>query len=297
MRHKHFSRMIGVILIGMVLSLPACNLFGAGEAELSLEDRVQTQVAETLAVEHNVQTIVAATMAASGGTGDEVGEPVPEATEVPEPTATEDLPTPIPPTPTVTLTPTPSVPMVSVSVNTNCRTGPGQAYDIIGALMIGEQAEVVAGAVGGGYWIIKNPDRSGECWLWANYATVVGETGGLPMYTPPPTPTPVYNWTGIWTTSHGPSGLMHETLIVTLNQTNANVSGSFTVGTDVVMLSGTLSADYMTLTGTWTQGAFSGPFVFKLINADQFIGNRNTGDYEWCGHRAGAGLPSPCMGP
>lgn len=297
MRHKFYSAMKGIILIGMVLSLPACTLFGGGEEELSVEDRVQTQVAETLAVEQNVQTIVAETMAASTGLLDEVGEPAPETTEVPVPTATEDLPTPIPPTPTATLTPTPSVPMVSVSVNTNCRAGPGQVYDIIGALIVGEQAEVVGAAVGGGYWIIKHPDRSGECWLWANYATVTGGTEDLPMYTPPPTPTPMYNWTGTWTTSHGPSGLMHETFIITLNQTNANVSGSFTIGTDVITLSGMLSTDYMTLTGTWTQGAFSGPFVFRLINVNQFIGNRNNGDYEWCGHRAGAGLPSPCLGP
>src|SRR5512147_2285250 len=61
--------------------------------------------------------------------------------EVPVTGATE---TPFPsPTATITLTPTPSVPMVSVSENTNCRTGPSVAYDLVGALLVGEQAVVV----------------------------------------------------------------------------------------------------------------------------------------------------------
>lgn len=299
MRQKLTLISITFIALGLILSLPACNLFTPDGPAYSVEERAQTLVAETLAVEQYAQTVVAATLTAARKTEVDKEESQPEIVDVPEPTATEVQATPVVATPTVTLTPTPSVPTVSVSMDTNCRSGPGQPYDIIGALMVGEQAEVVGTAVGGGYWLIKNPDRAGDCWLWANYATVVGETAGLPMFTPPPTPTPVYNWTGTWTTSHGPSGLMHETITLNLTQTNTMVTGSFTFGTDVVTLSGTLSADYMTLTGTWAQTSptGSGPFVFKLVSANQFIGNRDNGDYEWCGYRAGAGLPSSCMGP
>lgn len=293
MRRKTQVVLSILFALSLSMSLPACNLFSTDEVEISVEERAQTMVAETLAVELSAQTIVAATLTAASTQE----EPQPEATEVPTPTATAAEPTPVPPTPTRTLTPTSSVPMVMVSVDTNCRTGPGQPYDIIGALMVGEQAEVVGAAVGGGYWIIKNPDRAGDCWLWANYASVVGQTTGLPMYTPPPTPTPVYNWTGTWTTSWGVPSQPHQTYIITFTQTNASVSGSFTVGTLVVTLSGTLSTDYMTLTGTWNSTTETGPFVFKLINANQFIGNMNSGTYEWCGYRAGAGLPSSCMGP
>ena len=60
--------------------------------------------------------------------------PLPEAT-LPPPTAVF--------TPTVTLTPTPAIPMVSVSLDTNCRTGPGKIYDYLGALLVGEKAEIV----------------------------------------------------------------------------------------------------------------------------------------------------------
>jgi hypothetical protein len=97
---------------------------------------------------------------------------------------------PLPPPPTSTLTSTPSIPMVSVSENTNCRTGPGQDYDIIGALLIGQKAEVVGKYTPANYWIIKNPTGNDTCWLWGQYATVEGDTSGLPEMTPPPTPTP-----------------------------------------------------------------------------------------------------------
>ena len=77
-------------------------------------------------------------------------------------------------------------PMVSVSYKTNCRTGPGMRYSIIGGLLVGEKAEVVGVSENGEYWVIKNPSRPGECWLWGRYATVVGNTSGLPRLTPPP---------------------------------------------------------------------------------------------------------------
>jgi hypothetical protein len=124
------------------------------------------------------------------------------ATEIssPSPTASASASatdTPIPsetPTPTQTLSPTdtstPGPPMISVSVDTNCRSGPGETYEVIGGLDVGEDAEVVARSMVGDYWVIKNPDYYGTCWLWAQYATIVGETDGLPLYQPPRTATP-----------------------------------------------------------------------------------------------------------
>ncbi|MGB8984333.1 MAG: SH3 domain-containing protein [Anaerolineales bacterium] len=108
--------------------------------------------------------------------------------------------TPAPPTltPTATLSPTPVftatalVPQISVSVATNCRVGPGRVYDRVGALLAGEVAEVVARNPMGNYWYIRNPDNRNEyCWLWGEYATVSGNFLALPMFTPPPTPTPI----------------------------------------------------------------------------------------------------------
>lgn len=110
------------------------------------------------------------------------------------------LPSPLPPTltPTVTLSPTPfftetpSAPMISVSVNTNCRVGPGKVYDRVGALLVGETTEIFGRDRTGAYWYVANPDApGGYCWLWGEYASLVGNTETLPVFTPPPTPTPV----------------------------------------------------------------------------------------------------------
>lgn len=107
--------------------------------------------------------------------------------------------TPEPPTftPTITLTPTPiftstpTIPLISVSVATNCRIGPGKIYDRVGALMVDEFAEVVARNPTNNYWYIRNPDGSPEfCWLWGEYATLSGNFAALPVFTPPPSPTP-----------------------------------------------------------------------------------------------------------
>jgi hypothetical protein len=99
-------------------------------------------------------------------------------------------------TPTVTLTPspmftaTPIIPQVSVSVATNCRVGPGKVYDRVGALLVGQVAEVAGRDDTGNYWYIRNPNQSnGYCWLWGGYATLTGNFAALPMFTPTPTPT------------------------------------------------------------------------------------------------------------
>ncbi len=84
---------------------------------------------------------------------------------------------------------------VSVSTGTNCRTGPGVAYERVGALAVGQTAQVVGQYPAANYWIIQNPDRPGEtCWLWGQYATVTGNSSALPVITPPVTPTPMANF-------------------------------------------------------------------------------------------------------
>jgi hypothetical protein len=99
-------------------------------------------------------------------------------------------------TPSITLSPTPEVPHVTVSVETNCRSGPGTPYDILGVLQVGQSAEVIGRNASSDTWIIKLPSNPAvTCWLWGYYATVVGNTSGLTVYTPPPTPTPAAAFT------------------------------------------------------------------------------------------------------
>jgi hypothetical protein len=76
-------------------------------------------------------------------------------------------------------------------VPTNCRNGPGKAYPIEGALLVGETAQVYGRDPTGNYWYIPNPDSPGDfCYVWDEYATFTGFTGSVQMFTPPPTPTP-----------------------------------------------------------------------------------------------------------
>jgi hypothetical protein len=102
-------------------------------------------------------------------------------------------------TPSMTLLPaittTSTVPLISVSVDTNCRNGPGQIYNYLGGLMVGETTEVIARDPSGHYWYIQNPDAPGYCWVWGQYATITGDVGPLPVFTPEPTPTPVPDFT------------------------------------------------------------------------------------------------------
>ncbi len=128
----------------------------------------------------------------------QTAQPVIPITGLESPTATQTF-TPEPPTltPTQTLTATPAftftplVPLISVSVPTNCRVGPGKVYDRVGALLVGEVVEIYGRDPTGEYWYIRNPDAGEEfCWLWGEYATLIGNTTILPVYTPPPTPTP-----------------------------------------------------------------------------------------------------------
>ncbi len=94
-------------------------------------------------------------------------------------------------TPTPAFTPTPSTVQVRVSVATNCRTGPGTMYDVVSGFFVGQVAEVAGRSADNKFWIIRDPNQHGElCWLAGDFATLTGDTGTLPAFTPPPIPLP-----------------------------------------------------------------------------------------------------------
>ena len=105
-------------------------------------------------------------------------------------------------TPSQTLSSTPSTPEVTVSVQTNCRSGPGSDYDLLGVLPVGQTAQVFGQDPISGYWIIRLPKNPAIlCWLWGQYSIVLGNTAGLPTYTPPPAPTLKYTATSTFTST------------------------------------------------------------------------------------------------
>ena len=151
------------VSIVLILVLTACNLPGGGS---DVPDLALTITAQVLLNDQQQQ---------SG----ELPTATPEFTATPGATATPEF------------TPTSSIPMVTVSVNTNCRLGPSTVYAIVGALTIGVQAQIVGkNSSVPNYWVINNPNGTGTCWLWGEYATVTGDTSGLQEYAIPPTPTP-----------------------------------------------------------------------------------------------------------
>ncbi|MDY6873758.1 MAG: hypothetical protein SVR81_07315 [Chloroflexota bacterium] len=258
--------------------LSGCNLPGMSQ-DIPIEELVATYQKQTEAAMGSESPIEEETMAP------------PEGGSEPSQTATA----------TIALTPTQEKPMVNVSVDTNCRTGPGKIYDWIGGLLVGEEAEVVGASTDGQYWIIRNPDQNGECWLWGNYASVTGETADLPRYTPPPTPTPAFVWEGNWTTYTVDTS---DNLIETYPMSISVIGQDFTAivdmgGGDSATATGTISGDHLSVTGSWVGPINNGPFTFYAMGANQFQGNANNGggDFGWCGSRGGAGQPSPCFVP
>jgi hypothetical protein len=171
---------ISSVVVSIVLILSACSMPGAsrGAGEPSQEPTV---LLETL-----VAQAIAATAAAQIGSASTL--PPTQTAQATNPPALTSTPSS---TPTATFTFTPAVPMVSVSAATNCRSGPSTAYDLLGVLRVGETAQVVARSNYTDRWIIRLASDPGiTCWLWAQNATVVGNTSGLPVITPLPSPTP-----------------------------------------------------------------------------------------------------------
>lgn len=126
---------------------------------------------------------------------------VQEPTATPPPTPLPASSTPDPSTPTLlpieTLlaidTPTP-VPTATSGITlaaardqpVNCRFGPEISYAIVGALIVGRQAEVIGKSIDAAWWYVRNPsDPSTNCWLSADFVVVVGNVDSLPVVSPP----------------------------------------------------------------------------------------------------------------
>jgi hypothetical protein len=78
-----------------------------------------------------------------------------------------------------------NVPQVRVTIPSSCRAGPSRDYALLGGLFPGETAEVYARVEGLNYWVIKNPDGAGICWLWGGFAVVTGDLDRLMVFSLP----------------------------------------------------------------------------------------------------------------
>jgi hypothetical protein len=144
--------------------------------------------------------------------------PIPaSATPRQVPATPSDTPvSPDPPTAT-SVSSTALSPKVSVSVATNCRTGPGISFPYVSSFEPGQESEVAGRSSEGDYWYIVDPDQTGKhCWIWGNYATVVGDVSALPVLTPEAPPAPRVDFT-LYRHSFTECGLTRVSLIVVNN--------------------------------------------------------------------------------
>jgi hypothetical protein len=154
--------------IALILALVACNM---PFEQLPPPDEVQTAAALTLqAILTPSATSEASTLVA--------------ATSSPRVTRTASAAS----SATTTVTPTYSVPILTVSESTNCRTGPGEAYEVVFTYLTGKELEIVGRYDPGNFWLVKsNESPTGTCWLWGEFVEVTGSYWAVSSVTPPPT--------------------------------------------------------------------------------------------------------------
>jgi hypothetical protein len=83
-------------------------------------------------------------------------------------------------------TSTPSIVLASPKDQpVNCRFGPATSYAVIGALVLGRQAEVIGRNTDSSWWYVRNPnDPSTSCWLSAEFVQIAGNGQSLPEVGP-----------------------------------------------------------------------------------------------------------------
>jgi hypothetical protein len=88
---------------------------------------------------------------------------------------------------TETATSTPSVTLASPREQpVNCRVGPDISYAVVGALLLGNHAEVIGKNIDITWLYVRNPsDPSTNCWLYVDLLNVEGNVDLLPVIGPP----------------------------------------------------------------------------------------------------------------
>ena len=168
MTQQNKSVLAGAILI---LAILACNM---PFEQFPPPDEMQTAAALTL------QAILTPSFTSAAPT------PVISATASPRVTRTVTSAL----SPTITITSTFSVPIATVREPTNCRTGPGEAYEVIFTYLAGKELEIVGRYDPGNFWLVKSSESpTGTCWLWGQFVDVTGSFEAVPSITPPPTAT------------------------------------------------------------------------------------------------------------
>ena len=79
-------------------------------------------------------------------------------------------------------------PFVVANRNANCREGPGTEYDIDGALLLDEQADILGRLSDSSWFLIALPDSSLNCWISAITVDTEGNVADVSIASAPPPP-------------------------------------------------------------------------------------------------------------
>ena len=174
---KTLQQFISMTLLAALLS--ACNLPARSTAtpiiDQALAGTIVAMTLESIQTQspNNTPTIQDSTSQNPGV----LNSPVPSSTP-------SEMVTP---TLTTTITPTYSAPMLVFDGNTNCREGPGTNYRVVTVLRAGQQ--IAPAGIQGNYWVVKNPNGPGTCWVASDFATPSGSIWTITTVTAPPPPT------------------------------------------------------------------------------------------------------------
>ena len=79
-------------------------------------------------------------------------------------------------------------PFAIANRNANCREGPGTEYDIDGALLLDEQADIVGRLADSSWFLITLPDSALNCWISAITVDTEGNVADVSIASAPPPP-------------------------------------------------------------------------------------------------------------
>jgi hypothetical protein len=203
------SGALGVLSIMLLLALAACNLYPptAVAPTTPIGDLIGTAAAQTIAAGQQLATIAALQAQLTSQAMTLQAPTLAPPTLPPSATALPDTPTSLPPTAAATWTPLPTytplptftslptatqyqVPMLAATVDTRCRQGPTTAWDVLGYLLVGQQAEILGINPEGTWWLIRDPvNRYQSCWVWGETTYPINDARMVPIVQPPPPPT------------------------------------------------------------------------------------------------------------
>ncbi len=185
----------------------------AGKAGLALALAVPVLAVGAVVLATRILPIGAATPTLTSGMDTVVPPTAASAAATVTPHPAAGSPTPASPaasaSPSSPSTPTLGPPMVLVLQQANCRAGPGLVYDVIGYLHPGDTSPIDGRNAESTWWWVQQVMGWGHCWVSDAVVEVSGDTSGVPILTPPPTPTPPDTRPPSVTVAHSPLGPSH----------------------------------------------------------------------------------------